>query len=121
MHWFTYLEPFEFEEMTGNGYCTDSNNGDAYARMYHKRMSHEEARRICENDKNCVAYTYSLDYKNDSNNVNTIIYSSSLCTNDCSNTQWQDNPFLIKQASNIHDHANWRTAKCYRKKSLADC
>ena len=107
--------------MTGNGYCTDADNGDGYARMYHKRMSHEEARRICKNDNHCVAYTYSLDYMNDSNNVNTIIYSSSLCTNDCSNTQWQDNPFLIKQASNIHDHSNWRTAKCYRKKSLADC
>ena len=107
--------------MTGNGYCTDSNNGDTYARIYYRLMTHEEARKICKSDNSCVAYTYSLDYMNEPNYDSTIIYSSKLCSHDCSKTEWQDNPFLIKQASNVNDYANWRTAKCYRKRSLAGC
>ena len=119
---FSYIEPFEFEEMTGNGYCTDSNNSDGYARIYYKGMSHAEARKICESDNGCVAYTFSFEYQNGyPNDDNTIIYSSTLCTHDCSKTEWQDNPFLIKQASNIGNSAQWRTGKCYRKKSFGKC
>ena len=107
--------------MSGNGYCTNSDNGDGVARRYYTGMSHETARNICEEDETCVAYTYSLDYMTDTSTENVVIYSSRLCTNDCSTRDWENNPGLIKQASNVHDYARWRTAKCYRKKSLADC
>ena len=118
---FNNTDIFDYEELPGNGYCTDSNNADAVARIYYKLMPHERARNICSMDQKCVAYTYALDYVSDSGSNNVVMYSSGTCTNDCSNTNWQDNPALIKQASNVHDYANWRTAKCYRKKVYTGC
>ena len=123
LHLDAFEYAFEFEEMAGNGYCTDANNGDGVARRYYSRMSHENAREICELDAKCIAYTYSPDYMSDASNSNVVMYTSNskLCTNDCSNTQWLHNPTLIKQASNIHNYAPWRTSKCYRKKYLTNC
>ena len=111
---------FEFEELDGNGYCNDVENGDTVARIYYRGMSHEKAREICELDDGCVAYTYSLDHMN-TNYDNVVLYSSQLCIHNCENTQWQDNPALIKQAGNVGNLTNWMTAKCYKKRSLNNC
>ena len=66
--------------MTGNGYCTNSDNGDGVARRYYSGMSHEEARNICEEEATCIAYTYSLDYFHflelDFHNILNIFYLS---------------------------------------------
>ena len=106
--------------MDGNGYCTDSDNRDNFARRYYKGMSHENAREICGSDEKCVAYTYSLDFMTQTNYENVVIYSSNNCAQDCGSTQWQDNPSLIKQARNVVGNVDnaWVTGKCYKKRSL---
>ena len=110
----------EFEEMDGNGYCTDSQRTDLVARKYYAGMSHEEAREICELDEGCVAYTYSLDTYVANNGDNVVIYSNTVCSHDCGVTTWQDDPNSIKQASNDPGYTRWVTSKCYVKRNNAD-
>ena len=57
---FNNTDIFDYEELPGNGYCTDSSNADAVARIYYKLMPHERAREICSMDQKCVAYTYAF-------------------------------------------------------------
>ena len=111
----TELE-YEFEEIEGNGFCLDSNGFKDVAKINYKKMTHEEAREICQNDDGCVAYAYSLDnmLRDNSNYVNAIIYSTTLCTNNCEEDSWQQNPDLITQTGN---NGQWNDGKCYVKRS----
>ena len=79
-------------------------------------MPYEEVRDICQNDDGCVAYAYSLDnmLRDNSNYVNAIIYSTTLCTNNCEEDSWQQNPDLITQTGN---NGQWNDGKCYVKRS----
>ena len=112
---------FEFEEMDGNGYCTDAQRTDLVARKYLVGMSHKEARKICELDEGCVAYAYSLDSYLEKNGLeNVVLYTNTICSHHCGVTTWQDDPNSIKQASNDPRSAIWTTGKCYVKKSSTD-
>ena len=78
-------------------------------------MTHEEAREICQNDDDCVAYAYSLDNMlRPGNYNNVIIYSSTLCEKFCDVDIWQQNSDLITQTGNNY---NWNDGKCYVKRS----
>ena len=84
-------------------------------------MSHEEAREICRLDDGCVAYTYSLDpYVAKDGALNVVLYSTTICTDDCGVTTWKEDPNLIIKAANIPNYANWATAKCYVKRTADD-
>ena len=107
--------------MVGNGYCADINGMDNVARMYYVRMSHEEARDICQFDEGCVAYAQALDpYVKERDVENVVLYSTTLCTTDCSITAWKENPDLIKQAGNDLALTKWNTGKCYVKRKYDD-
>ena len=105
---------YEFEEIEGNGYCSDASGNHDVAKIHYKKMSHEEARGICRADNGCVAYAFSLSRLSLPNSIDVIIYSDTLCTDWCTVTDWQANSDLITQTA---DNGSWNDGKCYVKRS----
>ena len=105
----------EFEEMEGNGYCADSNGNHDVAQTLYMSMPHEEARKICRLDDQCVGYSYSLNnlLRDDGIYHNVIMYTNSSCTTNCGNDAWQTNADLITQTIN---NGQWDDGKCYVKR-----
>ena len=110
----------EFEELDGNGICSNAGGSYLVARAMYIGMSHEEAREICRFDDGCVAYSYSLDNYVTKAGYSTIMFTTTHCTKNCDVTSWHNDPSLIINASNAHNNAKWVTGKCYVKRNQAD-
>ena len=106
----------EFEEIEGNGYCADSNGNHDVAKIFYMNMPHEDARKICQMDEQCVAYAYSMDNELNINGIyhNVVIHSNTSCTTNCGNDELQANSYLIKQTNS---DGQWNGGKCYVKRS----
>ena len=115
-----YKDDIEFEELDGNGICSNSGGSYQVARAMYIGMSHEEARKICSFDDGCVAYSYSLDNYVAKTGYSAYLFTTTPCTSSCGVTSWQTDPSLIEKASNANNNANWVTGKCYVKRNAAD-
>ena len=114
-----YTDDIEFEELEGNGICTESGGFSSAARIHYIGMSHEEARKICRFDDKCVAYAYSLDNYLAKVGNSAILYTTTHCTDNCAVLSWLNDPNLIQKASNPQNNPNWVTGKCYVKRNQA--
>jgi hypothetical protein len=83
-----------YTPMSGSGWCQDVSSMQATARYYkYGVLSRAAARSLCDADLRCVAFVFS------NSETAIIVYTDGvLCTHDCDDTSWQDDPALITQS-----------------------
>ena len=79
----------QYLQLPGQGWCTDQKGAEGKARYFLKAGSRDDLAHVCDQDPKCVAFAFS-------STTSSALYSSGpLCTRDCGQTQWTDQPSLI--------------------------
>merc|ERR1712018_929577 len=99
----------DFEAMEGNGWCVDDNGGEGTARKFIGDTSYKSTEDTCNADDKCVAFAYAAD------TGIAVLYTTTGCTEGCSNTAWAENPSLITGAYWCCGQTWWEKAICYRR------
>ena len=97
--------------MRGHGWCVDSEGGEGTARKFLQDTLYSTASDICSLDDKCAGFAYAEDTQQ------AVVYTTTGCTSDCSNTAWTQNPTLITGAAWCCGQTRWMNAVCYRKKN----
>ena len=101
-------EPQRFVKVGGNGFCIDATGRDGTARRFLGANSLSAVRQTCSSDSNCIGIAYSPQQ--------SVLYTSTGCQADCSNTAWLKNRKLIVSTWNYW-HAG---SSCWVKADLGN-
>lgn len=101
----------EYTVVPGSGWCQTAYGGEGTARRFSVTNTKQEAMDACSIDNKCVAFSW------DHVSRQTVFYTTTGCTSDCSHTAWQSNRNLITKAGWCCGQTHWRYAQCHVKVS----
>jgi len=99
-----------YTEVPGHGWCAGAGAlAGGYESRHYVSIDCTGAAERCDADDKCVAFAC---YHAATSPV-SVIYSSSHCTDNCTNTSFIDNPQLINHATDLGSQGGWSTATCH--------